>query len=85
MHRHVAVVWGVITASILAGSRFMVARLISTNTGRILFQSNECAVATKEYRGRDDFTRDAQRLQCGDERDRAVGERGQVIDAQVIA
>jgi hypothetical protein len=50
----------------------------------MLFQSSECAVATKEDCRRDDFTHDAQRLQCGDERDRAVCERGQVIDVQEI-
>ena len=34
---------------IFSGSRFIVSISMSTNTGRMLFHSNECAVATKEY------------------------------------
>ena len=44
-----AVVCGVIAASIFSGSRFSVTGSTSANTGFIPFHSRECDVATKEY------------------------------------
>ena len=44
-----AVVCGVMAASICSGSRFSVSGSMSTNTGLMPFHSSECAVATKEY------------------------------------
>ena len=44
-----AVVCGVIAASIFLGSILKVPGSISTNTGLMPFHSRECAVATKEY------------------------------------
>jgi hypothetical protein len=43
-----AVVFGVIAASILEGSMFKVAGSMSTNTGLMPFQRSEWAVATNE-------------------------------------
>jgi hypothetical protein len=43
-----AVVCGVIAASMRAGSMFNVFGSTSTNTGLMPFQSSECAVATNE-------------------------------------
>ena len=45
----IAVVCGVMAASILAGSRLSVTGSTSTNTGLMPFQSSEWAVATNEY------------------------------------
>ena len=44
-----AVVCGVIAASIRAGSRFRLPGSTSANTGVMPFQSSEWAVATNEY------------------------------------
>ena len=44
----IAVVCGVIAASMASGSRFSVCGSTSANTGRMPFHINECAVATKE-------------------------------------
>ena len=44
-----AVVLGVMAASIFAGSKLHVAGSISTNTGFIPFHHKECVVATKLY------------------------------------
>ena len=45
----IAVVCGVIAASIFAGSRLSVFGSTSTNTGFMPFHNNECEVATNEY------------------------------------
>ena len=44
-----AVVCGVMAASILAGSKLRVRGSMSANTGLMPFHSNDCAVATKDY------------------------------------